>query len=228
VKDFLAERGLRAEKTKTRIVSPKDGFDFLGWHFKVKSKNNKFVCYPSSKNRRQMINRIKTVVRDSRYKIIDRISMTKVIYCGWWNYHQHSDMRQINLWSIRKWMYRYLRRSTKLSSEEIIKHLCGIFNGHSYRVNRYCAVRGDRSVYDGDFIYWSKKNARQYSGPLASALKRQDYKCNTCRLRFGGADWIELHHKNGKNNDFRLSNVEALHRTCHHYQPVHRELLKHK
>lgn len=161
VKDFLAERGLRAEKTKTRIVSSKDGFDFLGWHFKVKSKNNKFVCYPSSKNRRQMINRIKTVVRDSRYKIIDRISMTKVIYRGWWNYHQHSDMRQINLWSIRKWMYRYLRRSTKLSSEEIIKHLCGIFNGHSYRVNRYSAVRGDRSVYDGDFIYWSKKNARQ-------------------------------------------------------------------
>ena len=215
VKAFLHSRGLKVDEAKTSIVSTLEGFDFLGWHFKVKAKNNKFVCYPSKKNRRQMITRIKSTMKDSRYKIEDRLNKIKSIYRGWWNYHQFSDMGQVNLWSIRYWVYRYLRKSTKMSSKEIIKYLELIFNGHTYRVNRHAAVRGDRSVYDGDLVYWSKKNSAYYTGPLASAMKKQGYRCNTCDLRFSGADWIELHHKNSINNDFRLSNVEALHRSCH-------------
>jgi len=160
VKEFLRTRGLEAEKTKTKTVSPLDGFDFLGWHFKVKAKNHKFVCYPSSKNRKQMIHRIKTILRDSRYKIEDRLDMVKVTYKGWWNYHQYSDMRQINLWSIRYWVYKYVRKTTKMPSEKIIEHVSSIFNGHSSRINRHSAVRGDHSIYDGDLIYWSKKNSK--------------------------------------------------------------------
>lgn len=225
VKDFLSSRGLKANMAKTRFVSPLEGFDFLGWHFRVKRKNHKFVCFPSSKNRKQIILRIKTLLKDSRYKIEDRLKMLKTVYRGWWNYHQFSDMGQINLWSIRIWVYRYLRKSTKMSSEEIFKHLDSIFNGHTYRVNRHAAVRGDRSIYDGDLVYWAKKNSNMYSGPLASALKRQGYRCNSCNLRFSGNDWIELHHKNGENHDFRFSNVEALHRTCHQHQMVHQSIL---
>jgi group II intron reverse transcriptase/maturase len=229
VKEFLHTRGLKADEAKTKIVSPLEGFDFLDWHFKVKAKNNKFVCYPSRKNRRQMINRIKSVMKDSRYKIDARLSMAKVVYRGWWNYNQFSDMSQVNLWSIRNWVYRYLRKTTKIPTEVILKHQDGIFNGHKYRINRHSAVRGDKSVYDGDLVYWSKKNAQQYTGPLAKPLKSQGYRCNSCGLRFSGTDWIELHHKNGINSDFRRSNVEALHRTCHHHQPVHREeMLKRK
>nr|UZC30191.1 group II intron reverse transcriptase/maturase [Entomoneis sp.] len=225
VLNFLSSRGLKANMAKTRFASPLDGFDFLGWHFKVKRKNSKFVCYPSSKNRKQMISKIKTIMKDSRYKIDDRLKMLKTVYRGWWNYHQYSDMKQINLWSIQLWVYRYLRKSSKMSSKVILEHLGPTFNGHEYRVNRYPAARGDRSVYDGDLIYWSKKNSQKYSGPLASALNRQDHRCNSCGLRFGSDDWVELHHKNGQNNDFRLSNVEALHRSCHHYQVVHRSIL---
>lgn len=225
VEAFLSTRGLKANLSKTRIVSPLDGFDFLGWHFRVKRKNHKFVCYPSSKNRKQMISRIKTVMKDSRYKIDDRLKMVKTVYRGWWNYHQYSDMGQINLWSIRIWVYKYLRKTTKMLSKEIIKHLDRIFNGHTYRVNRHSAVRGDRSVYDGDLVYWAKRNSSRYTGPLASALKRQDYRCNSCNLKFTAYDWIELHHRNGVNNDFKLSNVEALHRACHHHQMIHRTIL---
>lgn len=225
VKDFLSIRGLKANETKTRFVSPLDGFDFLGWHFRVKSKNHKFVCYPSSKNRKQMIEKIKNSLKDSRYKIEDRLKMIQTVYRGWWNYHQFCDMKQVNLWSIRIWVYRYLRKSTKISTKEIMKHLDQIFNGHSYRVNRHSAVRGDRSIYDGDLAYWAKKNSKRYTGPLASALKRQGYRCNSCNLRFNGEDWIELHHKNGVNNDFRLSNVLALHRYCHQHQKVHQSIL---
>lgn len=225
VKDFLHTRGLKVDETKTNIVSTLEGFDFLGWHFKVKAKNNKFVCYPSQKNRKQMITKIKIAMKDTRYKVEDRLSMIKTIYRGWWNYHQFSDMGQINLWSIRYWVYRYLNKSTKMPSKEIIKYLETIFNGHTYRVNRYSAVRGDKSIYDGDLAFWAKKNSKRYTGPLVTALKTQDYRCNACRLRFSGEDWIELHHKNGINNDFKRSNVEALHRACHQYQLVHQDIL---
>ena len=225
VETFLNSRGLKADKAKTRIVSPIEGFDFLGWHFRVKAKNHKFVCYPSTKNRKQMIMKIKSSLKDSRYKIEKRLEKIKTIYRGWWNYHQFSDMGQINLWSIQRWVYKYLRKSTKMGDSERTKYCDSIFAGHSYRVNRHFAVRGDRSVYDGDLVYWAKKNAKQYTGPLATALKSQGYRCNSCGLRFTGTDWIELHHKNGENSDFKRSNVEALHRTCHQHQPVHREIL---
>lgn len=164
VKEFLKTRGLKAEETKTRILSPLEGFDFLGWHFRLKAKNHKFVCYPSSKNRKQMIFKIKSVLKDSRYKIEDRLKMVKTVYRDWWTYHQFCDMKQINLWSIRSWAYKYLRKTTKMQSKEIKKHLDSIFNGHSYQVNKQPAVRGNRSIYDGDLVFWAKKNSTRYTG----------------------------------------------------------------
>ena len=84
-------------------------------------------------------------------------------------------------------------------------------------MNRYPAVKGSLSVFDGNLVYWSRRNSKLYTGPLATALRKQDYRCNSFGLRFIPQDWIELHHKNGNNGDFRVSNVEAL--------PVHREIL---
>lgn len=225
VNNYLKERGLKIQETKTQLVSAVDGFDFLGWHFKVKAKNQKFVCYPSRKNRKQMVNKIQAMMKNSRLKLIDRLNKVKVIYRGWFNYHQYSDMGQINLWSIRKWTYNYLQKTTKIPTTEIISHVDSIYNGHKYRMNRFSAIKGSLSVFDGNTIFWSKRNSRFYTGPLATALRKQDYRCNSCGLRFLVEDWIELHHKNGINNDFKTSNVEALHRSCHQYQPVHRENL---
>lgn len=139
VKNFLSSRGLEAEAAKPRIVSLLEGFDFLGWHFRVKANNHKFVCYPSSKNRKQLITKIKTTLKDSRYKIEDRLKMVKTVYRGWWNYHQFCDMGQVNLWFIRDWVYKYLRKSTKMPIKKIKNHLELIFRG----------VREDRSIYDG-------------------------------------------------------------------------------
>jgi len=225
VKDFLQTRGLKAQEAKTRLVSSTTGFDFLGWHFRVKTKNNKFVSYPSSKNRLTLINKIKTVMKDTRYKLVDRVKMVKTIYRGWWNYHQYCDMSQINLWSIRKWTYRYIRKNTKLSEKEISDHTSSIFNGHTYIVNRHAGLRGTMSIYDGNFAFWSKRNSKLYTGPTLSAFKKQGYRCNSCNLKFSTADRIELHHIDGNNKNFKSNNLEALHRSCHHYQLVHREKL---
>lgn len=176
VNSFFQARGLKAEALKTRIVSVTEGLDFLGWHFKVKAKTGKFICYPSNKNRKQMIQKVKSTLKDSRYKMVYRLKRLKIICRGWWNYHQYSNIGQVNFWSIRRWVYKYLTKTTKMAYNEKIKHLDSIFNGHghTYRMNRYSAVRSDKSVYDGDLVYWAKKNSRFYTGQTLYKLKITD------------------------------------------------------
>lgn len=131
VNDFLHERGMKTSEAKTRFTSTTSGFDFLGWHFKVKEKNQKFTCYPSKKNRKQMIQKIKNTIKDTRFSIKDRLDKVKIIYRGWWNYHQYSNMSEVNLWSIREWVHRYVRKTTNMSSKIISEYTQGIFNGHT-------------------------------------------------------------------------------------------------
>nr|WP_041619466.1 reverse transcriptase domain-containing protein [Stanieria cyanosphaera] len=49
IKEFLAQCGMEISESKTKITAATDGFDFLGWHFKVQS-NGKFRSIPSEDN----------------------------------------------------------------------------------------------------------------------------------------------------------------------------------
>ena len=49
ISQFLAERGMNVSEKKTKLTATTDGFDFLGWHFKVQT-NGKFRCVPSVDN----------------------------------------------------------------------------------------------------------------------------------------------------------------------------------
>ena len=49
INKFLAKRGMKISDKKTKITAMTDGFDFLGWHFKVQT-NGKFRCTPSVDN----------------------------------------------------------------------------------------------------------------------------------------------------------------------------------
>jgi len=44
ISQFLAERGMKVSEKKTKLTATTDGFDFLGWNFKVQ-KNGKFIGY---------------------------------------------------------------------------------------------------------------------------------------------------------------------------------------
>ena len=45
IDNFLAERGLKVKEAKTQVVKATEGFDFLGWNFRVKP-NGKFISTP--------------------------------------------------------------------------------------------------------------------------------------------------------------------------------------
>ena len=218
---FLAERGLKIEESKIQLVKSTEGFDFLGWHFKVKEKNHKFVSYPSKENRSKLMEKIKATMRDSRLPMKDRFAKIKVIYCGWRNYHQYCDMSQINTWSISNWVYRFGKKRSSMKKPLLIKLVRDIFNGHSYKVNGYTKVRFMKTPYDGDWVYWSRRQDLRYNTLHYKIAKRQNYQCGKCNLYFTSKDRIELHHIDGNPQNNQYKNLLAEHRSCHQLELNH-------
>ncbi|MEB3825962.1 HNH endonuclease, partial [Phormidium sp. CCY1219] len=80
-------------------------------------------------------------------------------------------------------------------------------------------VKGDKSPFDGDWAYWSKRgiNKGGIPGKLAKLLKEQKGKCNECGLFFMDRDLIEVDHIRflvAEGKDIH-KNRQALHCHCH-------------
>ena len=221
IDQFLLERGLKIEESKTQLVKSTEGFDFLGWHFKVKAKNHTFVCYPSKKNRVKVMEKIKYTMRDSRLPMSKRLSKVKVIYRGWRNYHQYCDMSQVNTFLISNWVYRFGRKRSSMDKRLLLERVRDIFNKHSYKTNGYINVLRNKTTYDGDWVYWSKRQNLRYETLHYKIAKRQKYQCGICKLYFQSKDRIEIHHMDGNPQNNRYNNLIAVHRFCHQLEPNH-------
>ena len=84
---------------------------------------------------------------------------------------------------------------------------------------RHTKVKGNRSIYDGDLVYWSSRLGKHPQLPTSKAklLKKQKGKCNHCGLYFKDGDLMEIDHiipksLGGKNES---KNLQLLHRHCH-------------
>lgn len=91
-------------------------------------------------------------------------------------------------------------------------------------------VKGQKSPYDGDYIYWASRMGKHPQTPsrLASLLKKQKGKCEHCNLYFYDSDLIEIDHikpihQGGKDDH---SNLQALHRHCHDDKTNHDRLVQ--
>ncbi len=83
----------------------------------------------------------------------------------------------------------------------------------------YVKVRGDKSPFDGDWVYWSTRLGKYPQLPQRQAklLKEQKGKCTWCGLSFSQEDVMEVDHKipialGGKK---QWGNLQLLHRHCH-------------
>ncbi len=83
----------------------------------------------------------------------------------------------------------------------------------------YVKVKGDKSPYDGDLVYWSTRLGVHPELPnrKAKLLKQQKGKCPWCGLTFLNNDVLEVDHKipralGGKDE---WKNLQLLHRHCH-------------
>ncbi|MGL5795929.1 MAG: HNH endonuclease, partial [Waterburya sp.] len=85
--------------------------------------------------------------------------------------------------------------------------------------NNYVKVKGDKSPFDGNLIYWSTRMGVHPEMPTSKAIRlnKQKGKCNWCRLHFREGDILEEDHiistaLGGKNV---YDNLQLLHGHCH-------------
>jgi 5-methylcytosine-specific restriction endonuclease McrA len=84
---------------------------------------------------------------------------------------------------------------------------------------RHIKVRGEKSPYDGDWIYWGTRMGQhpETNKRVAILLKKQKGKCTECGLYFREGDILEIDHKvplSQKGKD-EYQNLQLLHRHCH-------------
>ena len=82
---------------------------------------------------------------------------------------------------------------------------------------RHVKVRGEKSPYDEDWIYWGVRLGRDptKSARFIRLLKRQQGRCGPWRLPLTTKDEIEVHHRDGDRRNERYTNLVLLHAHCH-------------
>ncbi|BAY72885.1 reverse transcriptase homolog (plasmid) [Trichormus variabilis NIES-23] len=219
ISEFLRKRGMQVSQKKTKITAATDGFDFLGWHFKVQ-KNGKFKSTPSVDNFKAFRKKVKHIVNNSNYGSIVKAQKLSPIVRGWRNYHKFCKMdgSKHSLWFLNHRTYTVFTKEskhTRQSSEKLIKKAFPLVPNSE---NKHVMVQGIKSPYDGNLTCWSKRNSKLYDGHTSKALTKQNHKCASCGLKFIGEERVHLHHRDGNHDNWKPNNLEALHESCHDYR----------
>ena len=150
VKRFLKTRNLELKIEKLEITKVLDGFDLLEWTFMVTTEGN-FVSYPSKSHWINYKAKVKSVLKNSNYKIQTRINRVKIVVQEWHIYHQFCDMTHVKsqLYELKVWYSKYIKSYTKIPKEERMITLQRIFNNHSCRLLGYNEMREEKSLFDG-------------------------------------------------------------------------------
>ena len=218
ISQLLAERGLKVSEKKTKLTATKDGFDFLGWHFKVQS-NGKFRCVPSVDNFKAFRKKVKHIVNNSNYGATTKADKLAPVVRGWRNYHRFCKMdgAKFSLYHIQHRAIKVFNKESKQNRHTSKILLDKAFPSVPYHENKYVNVKGNKSPFDGDLTYWSERNSKLYDGITSKVLKRQNHSCARCGLKMTSEERVHLHHKDGNHHNWKDNNLEALHESCHDY-----------
>lgn len=139
------------------------------------------------------------------FQSVDHITFHQLM--GWANHRHRTKTDTLNNWKpikSRKWVF------ATNDGLELVDH------ADTPKVE-YTKVQGEKSPYDGDWVYWSMRRG-QYPGTpkqVTELLKKQKGKCGHCGLYFNMDSLLETHHVDGNHNNNRRSNLMAVHRHCH-------------
>jgi RNA-directed DNA polymerase len=96
---------------------------------------------------------------------------------------------------------------------------CSLWPHRKTPIKRHVKVQGTKSPFDGNWIYWTKRQGNHPETPpkMASLLKSQKGKCARCHLYLKDGDMLEVDHlipKSLGGTDLSV-NLQLLHRHCH-------------
>lgn len=219
VSQFLAERGMKVSEKKTKITATTDGFDFLGWNFRVQS-NGKFRSTPSAGNFKAFREKVKAIVNNSNYGAKVKAEKLAPLVRGWRNYHRYCKMQgsRFSLYHIETRAYTVFNKEANQDRYSTKQLLDKAFPKVPYSENKHVSVQGEKSPYNGDITYWSERNSELYNSETSKALKKQSHKCASCGLKFIGEERVHLHHIDGNHANWKKNNLEAIHESCHDYK----------
>lgn len=209
---------MKLSEHKTQITATTNGFDFLGWHFKVQS-NGKFRCIPSEDNFKAFRQKVKHIVNNSNYGATTKAEKLAPVVRGWRNYHRFCKMdgSRNSLVHINTRAFKVFNKEEKHNRYTSNKLLDQAFSSVPYSENKHVNVKGKKSPYEGDIIYWSERNSKLYDGKTSKALKRQNHSSCACGVKFIGDERVDLHHVDGNHHHRKQNNLVAIHESCHDY-----------
>lgn len=218
VKEFLAERGMNVSEAKTKITASTSGFDFLGWRFYVQ-QNGKFRSIPSADNFKAFRKKVKKIVNCSNYGAKVKAKKLAPIVRGWRQYHKYCklDSSRFSLWYLNHRTFKVFNKEKKQDRHTAEKLVKQAFPSVPYSENRHIIVKRDKSPFDGDLIYWSKRKSKLYHGITSKLLNKQSHTCGHCGLKFVDDESIHLHHIDGNHNNWKHKNLTVVHQSCHQY-----------
>ncbi len=197
----------------------------------------------ASKVHQEQVGRLIKKHRSSPQKAL--IKDLNPVIRGWASYYSNSDIKTVGeltkqdhltYLKLRRWA-KYRCGSTNTGRKKYWKTINGnnwVFatrigdsnplrllahNDTTCSSNDYVKVKGDKSPFDGDTVYWSSRLGTHPEMPSRKAklLKQQKGKCPWCGLQFQEWDVMEIDHKvpralGGKDE---WINLQLLHRHCH-------------
>jgi len=173
ISEFLAETGMQVSEKKTKTTAMKDDFNFLGWHFKCQ-RNGKFGSTPSEANYKAFRKKAKAIVKSSNFGAVVKAEKLAPIVRGWRNYHRFCKMNgsRNSLWHTRLRAYKVFNKEIKQNRYSCEKLIEKAFPAVHYSENKHINVKGNKSPYDVDMVYWSERNSKLYDNMTSKALKR--------------------------------------------------------
>lgn len=218
---FLEQRGMNLSKEKTKVEPATNSFDFLGYEFRVKP-NGKLITVPSKDNYLAFKAKIKDICSNSQINAEDKARRIAPIVRGWRNYHKYCNMNSTrgSLWGLNNATFKVFMKEKTMRKDKAIKLIKKAFPEVSWAEGKFVRVKGEKSPFDGDITYWTKRNSKLYFGETSKALSKQKNQCASCGMNFMPGDKVELHHKDGNHSNWKKDNLEAVHDYCH--QAIHR------
>lgn len=148
----------------------------------------------------------RTCVAKRTFNRMDRLMHRKLMG---WAAHRHPN--RTARWRFRRyWRRRGLRMVFSDGKHDL--------NGYAeVPIVRHVKVRGEKSPYDGDWVYWGTRLGRDPTRPgrVTWLLKQQQGRCGNCGLPLTTEDVLEVHHRDGDRKNERRANLVLLHTHCH-------------
>jgi len=190
---------------------------------------------PSKESQKRLLRKVKQILKSNRsVSQVRLINLLNPVIRGWGNYYSkvvskdvfrrlHSLIyEQLRSWTNyrhsnkgHKWIVRkYWSFSDKW--EFGVRDRIKLVSLPEIPVRRHVCLRVNKSPFDGDWIYWSRRLGQYPDMPKSKAirLRLQDGICSSCGLHFCPDDEMVILHLDGNNKNFRRDNMTLVHRRC--------------